>query len=51
LGIEEKPPNEITFPFFLESLFSNGGSHMETGRQTKEFPFGDSPFPNGFVTI
>jgi hypothetical protein len=28
------------------SPFPYGDPHMETGRQTKKFPFGDSPFPN-----
>jgi hypothetical protein len=26
--------------------FHSGSPHMETCRQTKKFPFGDSPFPN-----
>ncbi len=26
--------------------FYTGSPHMETSRQTKKFPFGDSPFPN-----
>ncbi len=27
-------------------LFPYGDLHMEMGRQTKKFPFGDSPFQN-----
>jgi hypothetical protein len=45
-GLRKKSPFGNIFSFIWGLPFPYGDPHVETGRQTKKFPFGESPFQN-----